>query len=267
MNKKRRLLFDIETARIVEFENLADSQQEYILRGTKSEEEIEQAKKTINLYPFTAEVICIAVINVDERKAGVFYRTDKTNIWSIEYENDNVIIEGIEENLVDDWLKNLCLNKKLVKAEFYPFVNEEEILEKFWQIIELYDQFITFNGRSFDCPFLHLRSAIKKIIPSKNLITPRFKGPDPHCDLLDELTYSGMTRKFNLDFYCQSLGIESPKSHGVSGYDMNKLYYEERRYEDIAKYCLGDVIATTELFHFWDDYLNPQNFKTRKNNN
>ena len=27
----------------------------------------------------------------------------------------------------------------------------------------------------------------------------------------------GAARKFNLDFYCKSFGIESPKSHGVTG--------------------------------------------------
>ncbi|HQJ74391.1 MAG TPA: ribonuclease H-like domain-containing protein [Bacteroidota bacterium] len=264
MNKKNRILFDIETARIDEFDNLNETQKEYLLRGVKNEEEKEQSKKLINLYPYTAMVVCIAVINVDERNAGIFYYSNKQDKWIIENKNDSISIEGIEESLVDNWLKNLCIQKKLIKAEFYPFSNEENILEKFWQVIECYDQFITFNGRNFDCPFLHIRSAIKKIVPSVNLITPRFKGPEYHCDLLEELTYNGATRKFNLDFYCNSLGIESPKSHGISGYDMNKLFYDEKRYEDIAKYCLGDVVATTELFHFWDSYLNPQNFKSRK---
>ncbi len=184
--------------------------------------------------------------------------------WTLNNENDQAVITGIEENVVDEWLKNLCIKRKLMKADFVPCESEKLILEKFWQVIEYYDQFITFNGRGFDCPFVHHRSALQKVVPTKNLITPRFKGPDPHCDLLDELTYSGTTRRFNLDFYCQSFGIESPKSHGVCGYDMNEMYYDEKRYEDIAKYCLGDVVATSELFEIWDEYLNPYKFKSRK---
>ena len=264
MIKKTRILFDVETIRSDKFENLDESRKEYLLRGTKTDEEIEQAKKFINLYPFTAEVACIALINVDERKAGVYYRTDRTEKWSINNTDDGVEVLGIAEELIDDWLLNLTKDGKLNKAEFFPCESEEQILENFWRVIECYEQFITFNGRAFDCPFLHHRSAIRKIVPSISLITPKFKGPYPHCDLLDELSYSGATRKFNLDFYCQSLGIESPKSHGVSGYDMNELYFDKNRYEDIAKYCLGDVIATAELFLFWDTYLNPVKFKTRR---
>jgi uncharacterized protein YprB with RNaseH-like and TPR domain len=262
--KKKRILFDIETVRINKFEELDESRQEYLLRSTKSDDEKEQAKKNINLYPYTAEIVCIAVINVDERKAGIFYRTDRTEKWSLSNENDEAVIKGIDESSVDLWLQNLCKNKKLMKADFVPCENEEKILGNFWEVIQFYDQFITFNGRSFDCPFVHHRSALKKVAPTRNLITPRFKGSNPHCDLLDELTYSGTTRRFNLDFYCQSFGIESPKSHGVCGYDMNEMYYDEHRYEDIAKYCLGDVVATSELFSVWDEFLNPNNFRLKK---
>jgi uncharacterized protein YprB with RNaseH-like and TPR domain len=264
MSRKGRILFDIETIRIDEFDDLDESRKEYLLRGMKTDEEIEQAKKCVNLFPFTAEIACIAVINVDERNAGVYYRTDRTEKWSIENADNCVKVTGIDEESVDTWLLNLSKNGKLKKAEFVPCEREEDILENFWKVIECYEQFITFNGRVFDCPFVHHRSAIKKIVPTMNLITPRFKGTYPHCDLLDELTYSGATRRFNLDFYCQSFGIESPKSHGVSGYDMNELFFNQKRYEDIAKYCLGDVVATAELFLIWDTYLNPVKFKTRK---
>ena len=293
MNKKRRILFDIETIRSSNFEDLDESRKKYLLKAKNAEDDYDEfIKMCINLYPFTAEIACIALINVDERNAGVYYRTDRNEKWSIntivndaddnasnnidhsannnidknvdDKASNKVEVKGIAEELVDDWLINLCKSGKLNKADFFPCETEEEILENFWKVIECYEQFITFNGRGFDCPFIHHRSAIRHIVPTINLVTPRFKGPYPHCDLLDELTYSGATRKFNLDFYCQSLGVESPKSHGVSGYDMNELYFDEKRYEDIAKYCLGDVIATSELFLHWDTYLNPIRFKTRK---
>ncbi len=61
-------------------------------------------------------------------------------------------------------------------------------------------------------------------------------------------------RKFNLDFYCKSFGIESPKQHGITGLDMKQLY-EEKRFCEIAKYNLGDLKATAELFRRWEKFL------------
>jgi amidase len=59
---------------------------------------------------------------------------------------------------------------------------------------------------------------------------------------------------FNLDFYCKAFGIESPKSHGVSGLDVNRLLAEGRSRE-IAEYCLRDVRATLELYQIWRSRL------------
>lgn len=56
----------------------------------------------------------------------------------------------------------------------------------------------------------------------------------------------GAARRFNLDFYCKSFGIDSPKSHGVTGMDVNTLL-AEGRHPEIAEYCLRDVRATVWL--------------------
>jgi hypothetical protein len=75
-----------------------------------------------------------------------------------------------------------------------------------------------------------------------------------HCDLLDQLTFYGAFRKFSLDFYCKSFGIDSPKSHGITGLDIGRLF-EEKRFRQIAEYCFGDVKATAELFRRWEEFL------------
>ena len=36
------------------------------------------------------------------------------------------------------------------------------------------------------------------------------------CDLLDQLTFYGASRRFSLDFYCRAFGIPSPKAGGVT---------------------------------------------------
>ena len=61
-------------------------------------------------------------------------------------------------------------------------------------------------------------------------------------------------RRFNLDFYCRVFGIESPKSHGVTGMDVNQLIKEEK-YEAIAEYCVRDVFATVKLYDIWRERL------------
>ncbi|MCX6702679.1 MAG: hypothetical protein NTW60_02335 [Candidatus Wolfebacteria bacterium] len=50
-------------------------------------------------------------------------------------------------------------------------------------------------------------------------------------------------------------GIESPKANGVTGDDVKTLF-KEKKFIDIAKYNLGDLKATGELYEKWDNYLN-----------
>jgi uncharacterized protein YprB with RNaseH-like and TPR domain len=53
-------------------------------------------------------------------------------------------------------------------------------------------RFITFNGRSFDAPFLIVRSAVHRIKPSVNLIPNRYDKY--HIDLFDQLSFYGVSR-------------------------------------------------------------------------
>ena len=43
---------------------------------------------------------------------------------------------------------------------YYKGLSEKEMLESFWRVAKYVDQFITFNGRNFDVPFLMMRSAM-----------------------------------------------------------------------------------------------------------
>jgi predicted PolB exonuclease-like 3'-5' exonuclease len=137
-------------------------------------------------------------------------------------------------------------------VEFVPGT-EQEILGHFWETVKKYTQFITFNGRGFDCPFLMLRSMLLDIKPSRNLVPYRY-STNESCDLMDQLSFYGAFRKFNLDFYCKGVGIKSPKSEGVTGLDVAPLF-AEGRFREIAEYCLRDVRATAELYERWHRFL------------
>jgi predicted PolB exonuclease-like 3'-5' exonuclease len=145
-------------------------------------------------------------------------------------------------------------------TEFVPCVDEVEMLTAFWDVAQHYEVIVTFNGRGFDVPFLYLRSALLNVpVSRKNWLGYRYQT-EPHCDLAEQLTFYGVSgregagRRFNLDFYCKAFGIESPKSHGVTGLDVNDLL-AAGRHREIAEYCLRDVHATVLLYQIWKDRL------------
>lgn len=219
-----KIIFDIETVG-AGFENLDKDSQEYLLKYSETPETRQETKEKMSFWPLTAQVVAIAVLNPDTDKGAVYFQSGDEKI------------EPFEDN-----------NIKFVSGA------EKDILANFWKAIASYDQFITFNGRGFDAPFLIIRSAINKVKPSKNLMPPRYSA-NIHIDLMDQLTFYGATRKFNLDFYAKSFGAKSPKSDGVTGAEVGKLY-KAGEYLRIAKYCLGDVVATKKLYEVWRDYIN-----------
>ncbi|HTY38640.1 MAG TPA: ribonuclease H-like domain-containing protein [Bacteroidota bacterium] len=218
-----RVVIDIETLGYP-FESFDEVRRDYLLKFAENDAEREEAIQKLSLYPTTARIIAIGMLNPDSNRGKVIYQSDA--------DSDSVSEDGGTQ---------------------FISCPEEEMLIEFWNDITRYDQFITFNGRGFDCPFLLLRSTILNVKPSRNLMPYRYDA-NVHCDLLDQLTFYGATRKFSLDFYCKSFGIESPKSHGITGLDLGGLF-EEKRYREIAEYCLGDVRATAELFRRWEQNL------------
>lgn len=219
-----RVVFDIETLAFP-FDSFDEAQQEYLLKFAKTDDEREEAMQRLSLTPYTAQILAIGMLNPDTKQGKVFFQA-----------------EGLDATLVDEGLVQLI-----------P-CTEREILTHFWKSIIHYRQCVTFNGRGFDCPFVMARSALLGVKPSRNLMGNRYAVND-HCDLLDQLTFYGAQRKFSLDFYCRTFGITSPKEGGVTGLDMGRLH-GEKKFREIAEYCLGDVKATAELYRKWNDYLN-----------
>jgi len=232
------LVFDIETSALPP-ENFDEVQQEYLFRDSERIEDLAEREKRrteitqmMSLWPFTSRAVCIAMLNADTARGQVLFTAE-------DYEEDAV--EG-------------------GPVEFVPCVDEAEMLAQFWNVAKRYDKIATFNGRGFDVPFLYLRSAQLNVpITRKDWLGYRY-ATEPHCDLAEQLTFysvsgrDGAARKFNLDFYCKAFGIESPKSHGVTGMDVKRLM-EEGKFREIAEYCLRDVVATVKLYHIWKERL------------
>jgi len=233
-----RLVFDIETSALP-LAQFDESQQEYLFREcekisdetarTSRHAEIQQQ---FNLWPLTAQVFCIAMLNAETARGQVLYSVPEAPSPADE----------------------------AGPVEFVPCMDETELLTAFWDVAKHYDTIATFNGRGFDVPFIYLRSALLRVpISRKEWLGYRFQT-DPHCDLAEQLTFYGVSgrdgaaRRFNLDFYCKAFGIESPKAQGVTGRDINTLL-AEGRHREIAEYCLRDVRATVLLYHIWKERL------------
>ena len=76
-----------------------------------------------------------------------------------------------------------------------------------------------------------------------------------HVDLLDQLSFYGaVRRRGNLHMWCHAFGIKSPKSEGITGDDVGRLF-KEKKFQDIAKYNAGDLRATKELYEYWNTYI------------
>jgi hypothetical protein len=233
-----KLVFDIETSALP-LDTFDAVQREYLFReAERLTEEAERIARRaeiqhlFNLWPLTARVVCIAMLNADTSRGQVLFPAGEP--------------EQAEE-------------PEGGPIQFIPCLDETAMLVAFWDVAKHYDNVITFNGRGFDVPFIYLRSALLNVpISRKDWLGYRYQC-EPHCDLADQLTFyggsrDGAGRRFNLDFYCKAFGIESPKSQGVTGMDVSRLL-GMGCYRQIAAYCVRDVQATLRLYHIWRERL------------
>jgi DNA polymerase elongation subunit (family B) len=233
-----KLVFDIETTGLP-LEGFDAEQSEYLFReAEKMADPVQRSarhaeiQRFFSLWPMTGQVVCIAMSNVDSFRSKVLFLASK------------------EE----------ATRESPALVEFVPCANEAELLTEFWEVAVHYESIVTFNGRTFDVPFIYLRSALLNVpISRKDWLGYRFQT-EPHCDLLEQLTFYGVSgregaaRRFNLDFYCKAFGIPSPKSKGITGMDVGRLMAEGRGWE-VSEYCLGDVQATVQLYKIWKERL------------
>ncbi len=237
------LVFDIETVG-ERWQSVDEHTKNVLTRWAKksakneSEEKVltEDIKNSLGFSPYTGEIVALGLYDV-ERTQGVVY-----------FQSNEKDVEFGEGNFV------------------FRSRTEKEMLEDFWDGVQSYDTFVSYNGRGFDVPFINIRSAKHEIRPTHDLMQGRYLNRQEeifHVDLQDQLTYyNAVHRKPSLHIVCRAFGIESPKVEGEEGDDVAKLY-EAGRFKKIAKYNARDVVATTELYEKWLQYLAPYSFINR----
>jgi uncharacterized protein YprB with RNaseH-like and TPR domain len=228
-----KLVFDIETIG-EDFDSLDKTTQEVLTRWLKKESsseeeykvELQEIKEGLGFSPYTGSIVAIGVLDVEKNVGCVYFQDGSKKLNETEE-------EGIK---------------------FKP-MPEKEMLAKFWEGAQKYQQFITYNGRAFDVPFMMVRSAVHGVRPTVNLMGYRYDKFTNHIDLMDQLTFQGAVRKKpNLHLASRAFGIKSPKEGGITGEDVGRLF-KEGKYFDIAKYNVGDLRATRELYLIWENYF------------
>ena len=231
------LVFDIETIG-EDFDVLDKTTKDVLTRWIKKESDTEEEykkalddmKNGLGFSPLTGEIVAIGVYDTDKNKGAVYFQAPKASV---------------EDSEEDD-----------IKFRVLP---EKEILQQFWNLAKNYDEFVSFNGRGFDVPFLMIRSAIHGVRPTKNLMANRYLSSQPknakHIDLLDQFTFYGaVRRKGNLHLWSRAFSIKSPKAEGITGDDVGHLF-RENKFLEIAKYNVGDLIATKNLYEKWQKFV------------
>lgn len=203
------LVVDIETVALPLEPDVA----ECLTRNCKDDAEKAEELGKAALWPVTARLACIGILNPASDQGTCFY--------------DN---------------------------------NETTVLREFWKIAPKYQRIVTFNGRAFDIPFIIARSAMLGVIPSRrDLVGNRFSA-FPHCDLLDQFTFYGATRKFPMHVYCRAFGIDSPKKDGMDGSKIGELYAAGEMGKIVA-YNTDDLKGTAALFKVWQKFYEQGNKK------
>lgn len=244
------LIVDIETAG--EDYQLIDNRTKEVLTArvrrqqpSKTEAELDrEAEDQLGLSPFTGEIIVLGVLDSETGRGAVYYQESPEN----------------RPKTAEDQPTDLTAKDRAGSSPAFVYrpTTEAEMIKKFWELAGSYGEFVTFSGRTFDLPFLIVRSLIHRLKPTKDLMRGRYlyqQAPNAtHIDLYDQLTFYGAIQAGGLHLACRAFKISTPKEEGIDGSKIGRLYKEGRSLE-IAHYNGRDLIATDQLYQYWKRYL------------
>lgn len=137
-----------------------------------------------------------------------------------------------------------------------PGWTEAQLLRGFWHFFaEGRYRVVTFNGRSFDIPTLHLRSLLHGIPAAAwfnrgdkwNGYAKRYAA-DWHSDLLDLTSNFGASTRMGLDELATAMGL--PGKSGCDGSQVAAMI-EQGRIGHVRDYCELDTLNTFGLYVRW----------------
>jgi len=214
---ERSMVFDIECVGN-KYEDLNESQQEYLVKNLGRSEEEEAAKLKTGLFYIFGKVCSIGIYCPETG-------TGKVMAWSD---------------------KEITPEKADYSYEIYK--TEKELLEAFWKEALEYTRYVGYNCDNFDWPYLIMRSGINKVVVS---IPVRRHDGEKWIDL-QNIYKQGQA--FKLEQICLAFGVENPKEEGVSGLHVQELFWAGN-HQTIADYVARDAYSTSLLYSIYRQYL------------
>jgi len=129
---------------------------------------------------------------------------------------------------------------------------ERKLLLEAWEIINGHSHFVTFNGNEFDVPILNLHSMFRKVRPSMNISTNKYRITN-HTDLRSVFSGGDKFAPGNLDYFLRRcLGRSKPE--GMNG-SMVQDSWDVGLTDDILKYGIEDAENTFALYQYAREYF------------
>jgi hypothetical protein len=108
-------------------------------------------------------------------------------------------------------------------------------------------RFAGHNIREFDLPFIGRRMLINGIpLPVSLQLQDKKPWEITHFDTMAYWKFGDYKNYTSLDLLAQVLNIPTPKQ-GISGADVQDLYYQQNNLPAIIDYCKKDVVATARI--------------------
>jgi DNA polymerase elongation subunit (family B) len=226
-------MLDIET--VGDKNSLTENVINYVLRrdGIDGVEPLSR----LALNPLLSRVVSVSIFNAD-KNTGITDYVDPTHTYT-------------EPEFTQRWD---CLGDSDISGVFnyFKFQDERSLLTRLEQQINLImresdDNIIfTWNGRTFDIPFLNIRFAINRLILPEVTSNRYDVSTQRYVDIKELMTQFGSIQLLPFDLVCELLNIESPKSK-LNGSEVGAAF-ERGEYLSIAQYNNQDTMALGKLF-------------------
>jgi 3'-5' exonuclease len=224
------LIFHIETAGIA-WEDFGESIKKHLLNKAKrTDVDIEVMVSEFGLSAFTGSIVSLGVYDLERQQGAVYF-------------------VGVGEG------------ETFLEGDYtFKERTEKELLEDFWDGALSYDTFVTFNGRSFDIPFILHRSVACGVKPTVDLLGARYltKQALPyHVALQDELSFYGAIKLPSLQMVCHGYEIAYKKDVASS---MVTELIAAKQFRTVAEQNAESISAIVSLYKKWKEYLAPVSF-------
>jgi uncharacterized protein YprB with RNaseH-like and TPR domain len=140
-----------------------------------------------------------------------------------------------------------------ISAHLKDCGSENRLLRKFWHDVVEFDvnTFITFNGLTFDIPFLLKRSWINHVLPTRTIDLRRYTTKGNHLDVRAILSNWDNYARGDLALYASMLGLN--KLDDIDGSQVQGLW-DAGEYDKVKEYCESDAMITWQIYESMKGY-------------